>query len=174
MKRLVSESKSVELKSETEPPQQTEAQEPGIQRQSHISETQMLEVPPSSLHGRSLKKLKSYKDIRSAYKMNNMKAIFINDLQFVLKEFKPCDHQLDDDLLLTICNLCESYFYYPHRKEDRERIKLEVIETLMLKYFHNDIQLLHKTIGHVSHRVKKSKMIGRVFSRLKLYFFKKA
>ena len=169
MKRLV-----VESKQEPEESPPVETYEPVIQRQSHITESKMLDVPPGSIHGKSLKKLKSYKDIRRAYKMNNMKATFINDLKFVLKEFKPEEHQLDDELLLEICNLCESYFYYPHSKEDREKVKLEVIEELMLKYFHNDMQILHKTIGHISHRVKKSKMIHRVFKRLKLYVFKKA
>lgn len=165
MKRLVTE--------QSEPPVPPSSINPIEDNHEPIHIGQPHDVPPSYLHGHSLKKLKSYKDIRSKYKMQNMKQMFVKDLQFVLNEFNPTDHQLDDDLLLEVMNLAETFFFYPRDKEDRDRIKLEVIESLMLKYFRDDIVLLHKTIGHISHKVKKSKMINRVWKRLKFYVLKK-
>lgn len=130
------------------------------------------DVPPKTVYNYSLKRLKSYKNIRKACKMKNMKKVFVDDLKSVLKEFKVKDNELNDELLVEIMNIAEQYFFYPKTKEEREQLKSEVVFELMLPYFRNDIKLLEKTIGHVAHKVKKSKLYQRLFSRFKYFFLK--
>lgn len=131
-------------------------------------------IPQKSIYSHSLKKLKSYKTIRKNCKMRNMKSAFVNDLKIILNEF-PVNNENDmnDELLVEICNIAESYFFYPKKKEDRESIKIECVNELMLPYFRDDKLLLNKTLGYVSHKIKKSSLLMRVVSRLKYFFLVK-
>lgn len=132
------------------------------------------EIPPKQLFNYNLKHLKSFKNIRKLYKKKNLKQTFINDLSIVLKEYDPLDvsNELNDELLLEIMNIAEEYFWYPKDKEEREQMKIECIETLMLPYFRNDKKLLEKTIGHIFHRVNKSTLLKRVWKRFKFFFIR--
>lgn len=143
-----------------------------INRQSSLSSIDTeANIPQKSIYSHSLKKLKSYKTIRKNCKMRNMKSAFVNDLKVILNEFPiSSENDMNDELLVEICNIAESYFFYPKKKEDREQVKLECISELMLPYFRNDELLLQKTLGYVSHKIKKSTMIMRTVSRLKYFF----
>lgn len=126
-------------------------------------------VPPSNLYGHNLKKMKSYKKLRRGYKLSNQKAIFLGDLNAILKEFKPDAHKYDDELLIEILDLAEKYFVYGS-KEDRENVKSECVLELMKPFFNNDENLIEKTISNVWHRVDKSNGMRRAFIRLKNFF----
>ena len=128
-----------------------------------------VDVPPNKLYGHNLKKIKTFKKLRRGYKLNNQKVIFINDLSQLLQQFPSDNHQYDDELLIEILNIAESFFIYGS-KEEREQAKEECIFEIMLPYFKNDKQLLSKTISHIWRYVNKSNMCKRMFSRFKHFF----
>lgn len=130
------------------------------------------EIPANSLYGVNLKKIKSYKNIRRSYKIKNQKQVFLTDLKQVLREFPFTDNQYNDELLVEILNIAEVYFCYGS-KEEREKVKFEAIQELMLPYFKEDEQLLLKTISHVWAKVSKSNSFKRTWQRFKLFFFQK-
>ena len=84
-----------------------------------------VDVPPKSLYGNNLKKIKSFKKLRRGYKLQNQKAIFLNDLKQLLQQFPAENHQYDDELLIEILNIAESFFIYG-TSEERENIKMNV------------------------------------------------
>ena len=128
-----------------------------------------VDVPPKSLYGNNLKKIKSFKKLRKGYKLQNQKQIFISDLKELLKLFPAENHQYDDELLIEILNIAESFFIYGS-EEERENIKNECISELMKPYFKNDQELLLKTIGHIWQHVHKSTLVRRLWSRFKNFF----
>jgi len=130
------------------------------------------EIPANSLYGVNLKKIKSYKNIRRSYKIKNQKQVFLTDLKQVLREFPFTDNQYNDELLVEILNIAEVYFCYGS-KEEREKVKFEAIQELMLPYFKDDKELLLKTISHVWSKVYKSNSFKRTWQRFKLFFFQK-
>ena len=132
-----------------------------------------VDVPPKSLYGNNLKKIKSFKKLRRGYKLQNQRAIFINDLKQLLKQFPAENHQYDDELLIEILNIAESFFIYGS-SEERENIKTECIEDLMKPYFKNDKDLLMKTIGNVWQHVNKSNLRRRLWSRFVNFFKQKS
>ena len=132
-----------------------------------------VDVPPKSLYGNNLKKIKSFKKLRRGYKLQNQRAIFINDLKQLLKQFPAEHHKYDDELLIEILNIAESFFIYGS-SEERELIKMQCIEELMLPYFRMDKELLMKTIGHVFVHVNKSNLRRRLWARFKNFFLQKS
>lgn len=136
------------------------------------SETHPVEVPPKSLYGNNLKKIKSFKKLRRGYKLQNQKAIFLHDLKELLRNFDVITHKYDDSLLIEILNIAESFFIYG-KTEDREQIKKDCIFELMSPYFANDSDLLSKTITHVWRHVSKSSLRRRAWARFKIFFFQK-
>jgi hypothetical protein len=128
-----------------------------------------VDVPPKSLYGNNLKKIKSFKKLRRGYKLQNQKAIFLNDLKQLLQQFPAENHQYDDELLIEILNIAESFFIYG-TTEERENIKNECISELMKPYFKNDQELLMKTISHIWQHVHKSTLARRLWSRFKNFF----
>jgi hypothetical protein len=142
-----------------------------------VKETEIIEhdikpvdVPPKSLYGNDLKKIKSFKKLRKSYKLKNQKQIFISDLKELLKLFPAENHQYDDELLIEILNIAESFFIYG-TSEERENIKNECISELMKPYFKNDQDLLMKTISHIWHHVNKSNLRRRLWARFKNFFY---
>ena len=111
--------------------------------------------------------------MRRGYKLQNQRAIFINDLKQLLKQFPAELHQYDDELLIEILNIAESFFIYGEAKE-REAIKVQCIEELMKPYFKNDGELLLKTIGHVWQHVNKSNLRRRLWARFTKIFLQKS
>lgn len=129
-------------------------------------------VPPRSLYGHDLKKLKSFKKIRQGYKKRNMKSVFINDLSNILKEFSPDlpENELNDELLIEIMQIAEEYYIYPSTEEDRTSLKNDSVIELMLPYFRGDPKLLAYTMKHAKKYVKKIGKLRRTFMKLKLFF----
>ena len=133
------------------------------------------EVPPRSVYGHDLKKLKSYKKIRQAYKQKNTKNVFLSDLRNILHEFSPDDseNELNDELLIEIMQIAEEYYIHPSKEEDREALKVDSVIELMLPYFRGDAKLLEYSMKHVKKYVKKIGKLHRTFLRAKLFFFPK-
>ena len=129
------------------------------------------DVPPNTIYGHNLKKISSYNKLRKGYKLSNQKAIFLNDIKAILKEFPPANHQYDDELLVGILNIAEAYFIYGSAV-DREKVKQDCIMELLLPYFKNDVELLFKTISHVWGNVKKTNVAKRSWARFKNFFSK--
>lgn len=140
-----------------------------------LDENTLKPVPPKTIYGHNLLKLKSFKNMRRECKANNMKTVFVNDLSVILSHFvlDPTDEEnendLNDELLVEILNLSESYFIY-FDKEKREELKVSAVHQLMLPYFRNDKKLLEKTILHVWNRVDKSTMRKRLWAKSRLFF----
>ena len=132
------------------------------------------EIPPKQIFNHNLKHLKSFKNIRTAYKNKHLKSTFVNDLSVVLKEYDPKDlsNELNDELLLEIMNISEEYFICKS-KTTRDDLKYESVKTLMLPYFRNDEKLLDKTISHIYHKVNKSTVVKRIWKRFKFFFVRK-
>ena len=146
-------------------------EKPSTEDEEKENNIKPVDVPPKSLYGNNLKKIKSFKKLRRGYKLQNQRAIFINDLKQLLKQFPAERHQYDDELLIEILNIAESFFIYGS-SEERELIKVQCIEELMLPFFKNDKELLMKTIGHVWQHVNKSSLRRRLWSRF-INFYKK-
>ena len=133
---------------------------------------ELQKVPPKQLKNYNLKNIKSFKQIRRRYKLKNQSMLFVNDLKVVLDEYKPEDHQLDNDLLVHILNIAEMFFIYGNKKE-REEQKSESIKKLMTAYYRDDEELLNVMITTVWNKVKKSNMFKRTWQRFKNKFFLK-
>ena len=146
-------------------------EDPSIEDEQKQNDIKPVDVPPKSLYGNNLKKIKSFKKLRRGYKLQNQRAIFINDLKQLLRQFPAELHQYDDELLIEILNIAESFFIYG-TQEEREKIKTECIEELMKPYFKNDGELLLKTIGHIWVHVNKSNLRRRLWARFKNFFFR--
>lgn len=131
-------------------------------------------VPPKKVYGHDLTKMKSFKLLRKGYKRDNLKAQFITNLQAVLKDFISPENEendLNDELLVQILNISESFFIYFDKKE-REEMKKESVVELMLLYFRNDVKLLEKSISLVWGRVKKTTWKRRAWSKTKIFLVK--
>jgi hypothetical protein len=146
-------------------------EDPSIENEQKQNDIKPVDVPPKSLYGNNLKKIKSFKKLRRGYKLQNQRAIFINDLKQLLRQFPAELHQYDDELLIEILNIAESFFIYGEAQE-REAIKVQFIEELMKPYFKNDGELLLKTIGHIWVHVNKSNLRRRLWARFKNFFFR--
>jgi hypothetical protein len=132
------------------------------------------EVPPKKVYGHDLTKMKSFKLLRKGYKRDRMKAEFITNLQSVLTDFISSDNEendLNDELLVQILNIAESFFIH-FDKEEREEMKHESVMELMLPYFRNDVKLLEKSISLVWGRVIMTTWKRRAWSKTKLFFAK--
>ena len=134
-------------------------------------ELRKYEIPPKTLFNFDLKKLKSFKKIRQAYKKKNMEFVFVNDLSVILKEYTPVkDYEFCDELLVQIMNIAEEYFIQKNKSE-REESKASSIKKLMMPYYRDDEKLLDIHISHLYHKVKKSTVIKRIYQRTKKFFF---
>ena len=132
------------------------------------------EVPSKKVYGHDLTKMKSFKLLRKAHKREHLKAEFITNLQAVLTDFISPENEendLNDELLVQILNISESFFIHSDENE-REEMKHESVVELMLPYFRNDVKLLEKSISLVWGRVKKTTWKRRAWSKTKLFLVK--
>lgn len=136
-----------------------------------LEQLRKYEIPPKTLFNFDLKKLKSFKKIRQAYKKKNMEFVFVNDLSVILNEYTPIkDYEFCDELLVQIMNIAEEYFIQKDKTE-REESKSKSIKKLMMPYYRDDEKLLDIHISHLYHKVKKSTLIKRLYQRTKKFFF---
>ena len=129
------------------------------------------DIPNKQVFNHFLRKIKSFRNIRKPHKIQNLKCIFIHELQIILSSYDPQDinNVLNDSLLVEVMNTAEKYFFYGSKKE-RDSNKNECVIQLMLKYFRNDRQLLQKTMDLVKNRIIKSTRIQRLMAKVKYFF----
>ena len=135
------------------------------------NELEVLEVPIKNLYTYDLKKLKSYHTIRKGVKLSNQLIIFENDVGCLLKCFDIDQFIMSTELLELILQLCEDYFVYGSKKE-RDDVKKQAIDSLMLKYIKYDQDLLDINVTYAFTKVNKTTFIKRVYCRL-VSFLKK-
>jgi hypothetical protein len=135
------------------------------------TEKKPMDIPVKSIYAYDLKKLKSYRNIRKGVKLSNQLIIFENDVGCLLKCFDIDQFIMSSELLELIIQLCEDYFVYGSKKE-RDDVKKQAIDSLMLKYFKYDQALLDIMVTYAFTKVKKTTFIKRVYCRL-VAFLKK-
>ena len=156
-----------------QPELQQPVQQP-LQQQANIESVKLEEevVPPKSLYNYNLKSIGSFKQIRRKYKMSNQHQVFVKDLGVILSEYAPASHQFDNELLLHILNIAESFFIYGNKTE-RNELKEKAVRALMLPYFRDDDDILNMMISSVWVKVKKTNLLKRLAKRLSNAFFLK-
>jgi hypothetical protein len=143
----------------------------GVKSEDVTVDTEIKQVPPKTVLNHNLKKLKSYKKIRSGYKVKNQKQIFVNDLKVILSEFDTSEYKLNLELLTEIIQIAEDFMVYGSKKE-RDSSKLEAIQELMITYFKDDAEFLEKSVYFCYKNVSKSNIFRRTRRKLVNFFFK--
>tara|TARA_R110000851_G_scaffold38124_3_gene98032 strand:+ start:3334 stop:3822 length:489 start_codon:yes stop_codon:yes gene_type:complete len=136
-------------------------------KENLLLETQ-LELPKRVLDY-DLRKLKSFKQKQRSYKFASQGKLFIHDLEVVLDQYSSNEHTFDLELLVTVLNIAESFFIHGS-DDERSNQKKQSVETLMLKYFKNDSDILDLMIKSVSNKVNKSTYLKRKWQKIKSFF----
>jgi len=126
------------------------------------------QLPKSKVYS-SIKKLSSFKQLKSNYKMQTQKNVFVSDVRALLSHLDAQEHKMDTDLLVEVLNACEEYFVYGN-KEDREQSKSEAVKELMVEFFDSEL-VLNKFVSVLESKVKKSTRLRRLVKRLYNFFF---
>lgn len=137
---------------------------PVIQKQESIRE-----LPPKTLYNHNLKRLKSYRNLRKKYKLDNQKTVFLENLKETLKPLDPRSNKYDSELLVAVLDIAEYFFIYGD-KEQRNTMKMEAVVEIMKPYFNNDETYLLHSINNVMHKVKRSNIFRRLATRLRIFF----
>lgn len=128
-----------------------------------------IKIPPATLHGHNLKKIKSFKKLRQGYKISNQKSIFLADMRSMLEHLNTDDNKFNLELLVEVSNIANEFFIYGD-KETREHSKMEAVQELLLPYFQNDSLILETMLTSVSNKIKKSTFLRRFFKRVYNFF----
>jgi hypothetical protein len=131
-----------------------------------------LKIPIKNLYAYDLKKLKSYRTIRQDVKHTNQLIIFENDVGSLLKCFKIDEFNMNTELLELVLQLTEDYFIFGNQKQ-RDTMKKQAINNLMLQYFKNDQEILDNVMRYAYTNVRKSNFFKRSYSKLVVFFKKK-
>lgn len=126
------------------------------------------QLPKSKVYS-SIKKLSSFKQLKSNYKMRTQKDIFVSDVRALLSHLDAQEHKMDTELLVEVLNACEEYFVYGDF-QDREQSKSEAVKELMVDFFESEL-VLDKFVSVLSSKVKKSTVLRRLVKRLYNFFF---
>jgi len=126
------------------------------------------QLPKSKVYS-SIKKLSSFKQLKTNYKMRTQKDIFVSDVSALLSHLNPQEHKMDTDLLIEVLNACEEYFVYGDF-QDREQSKSEAVKELMVEFFDSEL-VLEKFVSVLGSKVKRSTPLRRLVKRLYNFFF---
>jgi hypothetical protein len=150
----------------TEPKREISLDEPV---EPTVVEEKAVEALPKSKVYSSIKKLSSFKQLKSNYKMQTQKDIFVSDVRALLSHLDVKEHKLDVELLIEVLNACEEYFVYG-KFEDREHSKSEAVKELMVGFFDSEI-VLEKFVSVLGSRIKRSTPLRRFMKRVYNFFF---
>ena len=142
-------------------------------RQADVVESKpvMSELPNKRLYGIDLKNLSSFRKLRSDFKKNELRNVFIHDVKLILDNLDPLgEDKFSVDLLVAVMNLAEQFFIYPKARDERNNLKIDCVKELMLPFFGNNEEFLVVAMLSNAHKVKLSRVWNRVWSRVKLYF----
>lgn len=163
MKRLTPNEPKRELNLEVEP-----QVEPQFEVKPEVKSEPQSALPKSKVYS-SIKKLSSFKQLKSNYKMRTQKDIFVTDVKSLLSHLDAQEHKMDTDLLVEVLNATEEFFVYGS-KEDREQSKSEAVKELMVEFFDSEL-VLEKFVSVLGSKVKKSTPLRRLVKRLYNFFF---
>lgn len=150
----------------TEPKREISLDEPV---EPTVVEEKPVEPLPKSKVYSSIKKLSSFKQLKSNYKMRTQKDIFVSDVRALLSHLDVKEHKLDVELLIEVLNACEEYFVYG-KFEDREHSKSEAVKELMVGFFDSEL-VLEKFVSVLGSRIKRSTPLRRFMKRVYNFFF---
>lgn len=125
-------------------------------------------LPKSKVYS-SIKRLSSFKQLKSNYKMQTQKEIFVTDVRALLQHLDIKEHKFDTELLVEVLNACEEYFVYGEFK-DREESKSEAVKELMTDFFDSDL-VLNKFVDVLGSKVKRSTPLRRLMKKIYNFFF---
>ena len=107
--------------------------------------------------------------VKKKYKLDNQKAVFLENLKETLKPLEPRSNKYDSELLVAVLDIAEYFFIYGD-KEQRNTMKMEAVVEIMKPYFNNDETYLLHSINNVMHKVKRSNIFRRLATRLRIFF----
>jgi hypothetical protein len=125
-------------------------------------------LPKSKVYS-SIKRLSSFKQLKSNYKMQTQKQIFVTDVRALLQHLDVTEHKMDTELLVEVLNACEEYFVYGEFK-DREESKSEAVKELMTVFFDSEL-VLNKFVSVLGSKVKRSTPLRRLMKKIYNFFF---
>lgn len=125
-------------------------------------------LPKSKVYS-SIKRLSSFKQLKSNYKMQTQKQIFVTDVRALLQHLDVKEHKMDTELLVEVLNACEEYFVYGEFK-DREESKSEAVKELMTVFFDSEL-VLNKFVSVLGSKVKRSTPLRRLMKKMYNFFF---
>ena len=125
-------------------------------------------LPKSKVYS-SIKRLSSFKQLKSNYKMQTQKQIFVTDVRALLQHLDVKEHKMDTELLVEVLNACEEYFVYGEFK-DREESKSEAVKELMTVFFDSEL-VLNKFVSVLGSKVKRSTPLRRLMKKIYNFFF---
>lgn len=152
-----------------EPKRELSLEEVEPQPEPQVEVKPVAEQLPKSKVYSSIKKLSSFKQLKSNYKMRTQKDIFVSDVRALLSHLDAQEHKMDTDLLVEVLNACEEYFVYGNF-QDREQSKKEAVKELMVDFFDSEL-VLDKFVSVLGSKVKKSTLLRRLVKRLYNFFF---
>ena len=130
----------------------------------------VLPVPQSKYGSVNLKKYKSFKSSRVDIKLSNQEVLAKTELKQWLSNIDISLNQLNAELLVDIYSFAYAFFIYGS-KTDREQSINRVVESVLLSYFKNDIEVLHAIKQSNEYKIVKSTAFSRRLSKLKNSFF---
>jgi hypothetical protein len=130
------------------------------------------QLPTSDIiHGSGLKRIKSFKEIKKNYKMQNQLNIFSTDMSQLLSHLDVNSNRYNTELMIEVCSAAELFFVFGNKEEREASIDCAVKE-LLLPFFQNDLELMQTMRASVAHKIVKSSAARRLFQKTK-FFFKK-
>jgi hypothetical protein len=139
-----------------------------VEAKVEAKSTEKEALPKSKVYS-SLKKLSTFKTIKSNYKLQTQKQIFVSDVQALLSHLDKNMHKMDIELLVEVLNASESYFVYGSEVE-RNTSKSEAVHELMIDFFESN-DVLTKFISVLDSKVTKSTFLRRCVKRVANFFF---
>lgn len=130
----------------------------------------VLPVPQSKYGSVNLKKYQSFKSSRVDIKLSNQEVLAKQELTQWLNNIDVSLNQLNAELLVDIYSFAYAFFIYGS-KSDREQSINRVVESVLLPYFKNDIEVLRAIKQSNEYKIVKSSAFSRRISKLKNTFF---
>lgn len=152
----------------TEPKREVPLEQPEPQVEPQLEVKPVDALPKSKVYS-SIKKLSSFKQLKSNYKMQTQKEIFVTDVRALLQHLDVTEHKMDTELLVEVLNACEEYFVYGEFK-DREESKSEAVKELMTVFFDSEL-VLDKFVSVLGSKVKRSTLLRRLVKKMYNFFF---
>ena len=139
--------------------------------EEHEEEHDEIQPVPNARYGNiNLKKYNSFKETRCLIKLSNQELLASQQLNIWLGSVDKNLNMFNLDLIIDVCNFCESFFIYGS-KEQRECSIEKIVVKCLLPFCKNDTDIVKALMLSVAHRVKKSTKMSRNKTKLFNFFF---